>query len=125
MTASDHQEALMRVMVTGSRSWRDIDAVAETLSFLTRDDTLIHGGCHGADEIAGAVARDLGATIEVWPADWARYGRAAGPKRNIAMLNSRPHRVIAFWDGSSRGTKSAVEGALRRLIPTTIIRSDT
>jgi len=114
----------MRVMVTGSRSWRDIDTVAEALSFLTRDDTLIHGGCHGADELCAAFAEARRATIEVWPADWAKHGRAAGPKRNIAMLESRPDKVIAFWDGSSRGTKSAIEGALRRLIPTTIIRSE-
>lgn len=47
---------------------------------------IVHGGCSGADAIAGKVAKALGLEVVVVPAEWAKYGRAAGPKRNERML---------------------------------------
>ena len=46
----------------------------------------MHGSVRGADQLADVIARGLGWTPEAHPADWARYGRAAGYRRNAAMV---------------------------------------
>lgn len=66
--------------------------------------------------MAGEVATELGCQVEVFPADWKKYGRAAGPIRNNEMLDSDPDVVLAFHDSleTSKGTKHCVEQALKR-----------
>ena len=43
-----------------------------------------------------------------FPADWNRFGRTAGPKRNKQMANYA-NTLVAFWDGKSRGTKNMID----------------
>ena len=50
-------------------------------------------------------ARNYGLHSEVYPADWDTYGKRAGVIRNAQMLDKGADLVIAFWDGSSPGTK--------------------
>jgi hypothetical protein len=58
-------------------------------------------------------------TVERYPADWQKHGKAAGPMRNQAMIDTRPDMVGAFaWvDESGRiltpGTMDCVARALR------------
>jgi len=47
---------------------------------------LLHGGARGADRLIDHAARSLAWPVEVIPAEWGRYGRAAGPLRNGLML---------------------------------------
>jgi hypothetical protein len=48
-----------------------------------------------------------------FPADWDRFGRSAGPKRNKQMAEYGD-ALIAVWDGESRGTKTMIEFARER-----------
>ena len=83
---------------------------------------LLHGGARGADRLIEQAARSLAWPVEVIPAEWARYGRAAGPLRNGLLLRralevATPAQasvlVIAFPGAS--GTASLVRQA-RHLI---------
>jgi hypothetical protein len=47
---------------------------------------LLHGGARGADQAIAAAAAQLGWPAEEIPAQWPRYGVAAGPIRNAQML---------------------------------------
>jgi len=47
---------------------------------------LLHGGAHGADRLIDHAARSLAWPVQVIPAEWGRYGRAAGPLRNGLLL---------------------------------------
>lgn len=47
---------------------------------------LFHGGARGADQAIAAAAAQLGWSAEEIPAQWSRYGVAAGPIRNAQML---------------------------------------
>ena len=47
---------------------------------------LLHGGARGADRLIDHAARSLAWPVEVIPAEWGRYGRAAGPLRNGLLL---------------------------------------
>lgn len=110
---------MSRVLVCGSRDWTNIESIRRKLSQLPTNTVIIHGGCRGADNMAGSVARQLGMEIEIYPAQWNLYGRAAGPIRNQEMLKKgKPDFLIAFhidipsskgtWDMLLRGIRAGV-----------------
>lgn len=113
-----------RILVTGSRHWRDAATLRTALTSAWRRAgrpiTIVHGACPtGADPIADTWAAEhevAGITVEHWPADWAKYGRAAGPLRNRAMLASVINgscitEVLAFPLGPSPGTRGTMTAA--------------
>jgi len=44
----------------------------------------------------------------LFSADWSKYGKSAGYKRNKQMA-LYADVLIAFWDGNSKGTKLMIE----------------
>jgi YspA, cpYpsA-related SLOG family len=112
-----------RLLVTGSRTWTDITAIEQALAvILARHPEgvlLVHGACpHGTDAIAAAyAARTPGYQIEAHPADWRRYGRAAGYRRNAEMIALGADGCAAFIRGGSPGSTSAVRLARAAGIP--------
>lgn len=119
----------MKVLVCGSRDWVDRKIIRERLLKLPPDTIIIEGGCGhgfgptGVDLLARAVALEIGFEVVEFPAAWKKYGNAAGPIRNIKMLNTKPHLVIAFHDDidNSKGTKHTVTEARKRGIEVEII----
>jgi hypothetical protein len=89
----------MRVIVCGGRDYKDrahLWAWLDKFHALHRITELIEGGARGADTLArewGHLNNVLTTTVV---ANWARYGRRAGPIRNQTMLDMRPDAVIAF-----------------------------
>lgn len=98
----------MRILVTGSRDWTHGLVIYRALEE-ARGDTphdemvLVHGGAKGADEIAARYATDKDWGIEEHPAEWAKYGRAAGPIRNMGMVDAGADICLAFIKNHSRG----------------------
>jgi len=121
----------MRIIVTGSRDWGDprsveyaLDTVYHLCSVMQAKLTLVHGACPtGADRVAqdwyDRRSRNWGfhAECERHPANWNQYGKAAGPKRNLKMLDAGADLVLAFWDGKSPGTGHMIRMAEMRSIP--------
>lgn len=94
----------MRLLVSGSRSWTDTSLIREWLIHL-KPDVVIHGGASGADSLCGQVAEEMGLIVQVYKAEWKRFGLKAGKIRNQKMLDDgNPDMLCAFWDGESRGT---------------------
>jgi YspA, cpYpsA-related SLOG family len=112
-----------RLLVTGSRTWHDIAAIEQALAMILARHPegvlLIHGACpRGADAIADAyAARTPGYQVEAHPADWQRYGRAAGYRRNGEMIALGADGCAAFISGGSPGSTSAVRLAKAAGIP--------
>lgn len=100
----------MRILCCGDREWSNIEVVRKRLSSLPKDTVIIHGACRGADYLCGMIAKDLGFSVEEFPADWRRYGRQAGPIRNRTMLDTGPDLVIAFHNNieKSKGTANCL-----------------
>ena len=116
----------MRLMVTGSRTWRDYARVREAISdenALEPVDILIHGGATGADMLADRACRSLGIPTEVHIPRWREEGKKAGVLRNIRMIeDAKPDRVLAFRSrGASRGTDHAIHHAQKRGIPLRVV----
>jgi len=122
----------MRLLITGSRGWHNEAAVetviADHMEWAKRNDEefiLIHGHAKsGADALADKAGHRLGLVvgrdlIRV-PADWKRYGKGAGPKRNQQMLDEQyPDVVVAFRAaGKSNGTDDMLARAEVGNVPT-------
>lgn len=114
----------MRVLVTGSRDWTDRQAIEDELDklyydFPFRHLTVVHGAARGADTIAAmwAAARGSQVSAEAHPAEWERYGRAAGHRRNAEMVALGADICLAFPLGESRGTRGCIEMAKKAGIP--------
>jgi hypothetical protein len=101
----------MKVLITGSRNWTDYARIEQVIDALPWDAEIIHGAARGADAIAGGFAAARGLKVTAYPADWKRYGNAAGPIRNDQMLALQPDLVLAFWNGYSTGTLHTINGA--------------
>lgn len=102
----------MRVLVCGSRTWTDVEAIGRELACFPGDTTIIHGAAKGADAIAETIASQLGFKLLVFPAFWETEGRAAGPLRNLRMLaEGQPDLVLAFHKAGSKGTAHMIRAA--------------
>ena len=89
----------MRLLITGSRSWVDVQLIDYVLAAFSQADgvTLVSGACpDGADRICEHLAGVLGWTIERHPADWATHGRRAGFLRNRHMVELGADVCLAF-----------------------------
>lgn len=107
----------MRIAVTGSRHHDDYPLVARTLVDLLRPgDVLVLGDALGVDAYAWTVAKARGVPYVRHVADWATHGRAAGPKRNAAML-AEADLLVAFLAGAGPGTLNCVGQALALGLP--------
>lgn len=108
-----------RVLVTGSRDWRDSWTVEGALyEHMVQGDILVHGACPtGADKFASAYWKLQGGVVDAWPADWRAYGRAAGPMRNMAMIDTEPDLVLAFILNGSPGATGCLDLAIQAGLP--------
>lgn len=115
---------MMRLLVCGSRDYPLPGLVASRVSGYPAGTVLIVGGARGPDRIAENVGRASGLDVQVFRAEWDRYGRAAGYRRNMDMASElqagepdAERLVIAFHDGRSRGTANMIEIARARGLP--------
>lgn len=120
----------MRLLITGSRNWTDSHAVLNKIVYYAmagREDlTVVHGACPtGADAIADSVCDFLGVNVERYPADWDRYGDAAGPLRNQQMVDTKPDLVIGFVTPESRGTRDCLRRAKAAGIETIVVEASS
>jgi hypothetical protein len=116
----------MRVLICGDRNW-DKEGIVKRVLLQSGATVVIHGDARGADSIAGTLATSLGLKVEAFPADWQRYGRAAGPIRNQQMLDEgRPEKVIAFHPSieTSKGTADMVRRARAAGLPVTVVTGE-
>lgn len=107
------------LMVCGGRAFSDRPAVTRALDAihaLRPIWLLVHGGAPGADTLAHDWAIAAEVAVTATRADWATHGRAAGPIRNRAILDTfRPHLLLAFQGGP--GTADACKAAAERGVP--------
>lgn len=101
------------LVITGSRTIVDHKIVFDVLDkFKDSEFThLMHGNAKGVDRLAKQWALENNIKPIDRPGDWAKYGNAAGPIRNIEMakeahdISNNRCTLVAIWDGKSSGTK--------------------
>jgi hypothetical protein len=117
-----------RVIVCGGRDFHDYYRVAMVLDRL-RDirpfAMVFHGNARGADACADRWCRERGVGVFPVPAQWAKHGKAAGPKRNQAMLGQGIDLVVAFPRANGEigaGTADMIRRARKAGVPVTVAR---
>ena len=104
---------MTRVIVCGGRNFRSPAQVwceLDRLHAIHHFRELMQGGAIGVDTFAREwVAKHHEVISWTCRAEWDKYGKAAGPKRNARMLEWDPNLVIAFPGG--RGTADMVRRA--------------
>ena len=111
----------MRVLICGSRTWRDYDVIFNALADELAEHPItcvIEGECRGADLLGKRAAEDLCLPVIPFPADWVKYGKRAGFMRNRQMLvEGAPDLVLGFQLHHSPGTQDMIDLALDVGIP--------
>lgn len=108
--------SVKRVVVAGCRNYTNYEEAKAYIDDCISDirnkyAIIILSGCaSGADRLGERYATEHGYEIERYPANWIKFGRGAGPRRNKAMAEVADY-VICFWNGKSRGTKSMIKFA--------------
>lgn len=92
-----------RVGIVGSRDFSDMQAVRDFVNKLPEGSTVVSGGGRGVDTVAEDAAKARGLKTDIHRADWNRYGKSAGLRRNPDIIGNSDV-VVAFHDGQSRGT---------------------
>jgi predicted Rossmann fold nucleotide-binding protein DprA/Smf involved in DNA uptake len=119
-----------KVAVIGSRSFSDREKLYSVLTKnKERIKIIVSGGARGADTLATQWASDYGVPYLVFPAKWRDpetlvFDRGAGMRRNRQIVEYSDV-VIAFWDGTSAGTKNSIDTAQQLGKPVKIIHFDS
>ena len=114
----------MKLIIAGSRTFNDYKKLKEVCDLLLQGQTdveIVSGAYYkGADLLGEQYAKKREYKLTQFLADWKRFGKAAGPKRNEQMANYAD-TLVAFWDGKSRGTKNMIQIAEKEILKVIII----
>ena len=98
-----------KVVVCGSRDFQNYALLRETLNALkTPIGEIVCGEARGADTLGKAYAQEYKVPVKSFPANWTMYGAQAGFIRNCDMAEYAD-MCVAFWDGTSPGTKHMID----------------
>lgn len=100
----------MNLAVVGSRSLKHIIPARITAQDIIRNylrdgkfTKIISGGAVGPDKWSEEVAEQFSIETLIYKPDWKTYGKSAGIRRNVDIINNADF-VLIFWDGSSKET---------------------
>ena len=106
----------MKIAIVGSR-----DIVVNDIGrYISDAEEIVSGGAVGVDCCAEEYAKENGIKITVFLPQYERYGRAAPIIRNKEIVDYSD-KIIALWNGSSKGTLSVIKYAKKTGKPCEIV----
>jgi dissimilatory sulfite reductase (desulfoviridin) alpha/beta subunit len=114
MSKKSEKKENFKVIIAGSRGFSNYKLLKEACDKYLREKKKTHnvivvsGHARGADTLGEKYASDEDLDLEIYPADWKKYGKSAGFMRNEQMADIAD-AVIAFWNGESHGTKHMID----------------
>jgi len=102
----------VRVAIVGSRHFSEPDRVTEYVNGLPARASIITGSASGVDAAATKAARTRGLGVQVMPASFDEMSDASRSAARNQRLVDACDVLVAFWDGTSKGTRTTVERAL-------------
>ena len=104
-----------KLIVAGGREFHNYELLSQKLQKLLVNKianketvVIVSGGAKGADKLGEQWASEFNLEIKVFPANWDKFGKSAGYKRNEEMAQFSD-ALVAFWDGQSKGTKNMID----------------
>ena len=100
----------MKLIIAGGRDFNKGEVLYKTLYGLELDiiDEVVCGDAKGADTLGAEWAHMKSIPVKHFPAEWDKYGKAAGFIRNAEMADYADF-LLAFWDGKSKGTAHMIK----------------
>jgi hypothetical protein len=102
----------MKIVIAGGRDFTNYSLLKEKCDEIIDfvDVEIVSGTAKGADSLGERYAKENGYDVKLFPPDWKKFGRKAGPLRNKQMAEYCD-MLIAFWDQKSSGTRNMIENA--------------
>ncbi len=100
----------MKLAIVGSRTFDDVRLFIESIPEKSEIEMIISGGANGADLYAEKYAEIENIPLKIFKPQWDVYGKKAGMLRNSDIVNECD-KLIAFWDGKSKGTLDSITKA--------------
>lgn len=110
---------MIKVVVAGGRDFNDYELLDKTLVEILKQKgkpseiEIVCGGARGADALGEKFAKKRKCKIKYFPADWDRFGKSAGYRRNAEMAD-HSDVLVAYWDQKSRGTMHMIDLAKKK-----------
>jgi hypothetical protein len=96
---------IMKIGIVGSRNLQ----ITDLTPFLPPSCCeIVTGGAKGIDACAMQYAKERNVPLTVFMPQYEKFGKAAPLVRNREIVHYSD-RVLAFWDGKSRGTKFVID----------------
>lgn len=100
----------MKVVIAGSRDITDTTLLEEAIRDSGFEITeVLCGRATGVDELGRIWAEREGIPVRFFPADWKKYGKSAGPRRNAEMAREADALIAVTY--GSRGTTNMIHQA--------------
>lgn len=106
---------MSKVIIAGPRDYFNYNSVVDAVEKITLKSGIIiseivSGGAKGVDALGEQYAKEYNIPLKIFEADWNKYGKSAGPKRN-AQMAEYADVLIAIWNYKSIGTKNMIDQA--------------
>lgn len=114
---------IYKIIIAGGRDFDDYELLKRICDNLIKykdSVEIVSGGANGADKLGERYAKENNMNLRIFPADWYKFGKSAGYKRNLQMA-SYADVLIAFWDGKSKGTGHMIDLAKKHGLGVTVI----
>jgi hypothetical protein len=100
----------MKVVIAGSRTIRDYEAVARAIKLSGWEITeVVSGTAKGVANYVEMWGEINSVPIKKFPADWDKYGKAAGPIRNAAMAEYADAAIVLIENKSTGATNMVAQ----------------
>ena len=111
----------LRIVIAGSRDFSNYGLLKQEVFNIIKYEVrpkdfikIISGGAIGADTLGERFAEEFGLEVKRFIPDWDNLGKRAGYVRNTemakyAMQDNSYGMLIAFWNGTSKGTKHMID----------------
>ena len=104
-------ENSFKVIIAGSRTFSSLDKLTQICDHLLQNREnieIVSGHAKGADQLGEQFAHLKCYSLKIFPAQWNKYGKSAGFKKN-AEMSEYADALIAFWDEKSKGTRHMID----------------
>lgn len=105
-----------KVIIAGSREYSDYEFLKDMCDYLLQNKIsegfniiVISGHARGADILGERYANERGFKCIQFPAQWDKYGKSAGYRRNVEMAENANCLIAFFSDiAENKGTQHMV-----------------
>lgn len=113
-----------RVIIAGCRTFNNYNKLKMAMDRLLINKhsvTIVSGAARGADRLGEKYAKERNIPVDLFPAEWDRFGKRAGYLRNEQTADNAD-ALVAFWDGQSPGTRHMIKTAYDRGLEVRVVR---